>query len=257
MSFSQIMQPHGVAQFTAQGTFLYVEEAPGVVRLRSEAGQYELVKGSQILNGNLTGLITVENTGEAGQVSLKVGYGEYRPPQRDNIEISAQPPVEIAPGQGISIEYQPPVRIASGQSVTVSSQPPVQIAPGQAVSVASLPAITMEAGQSVSVEALPAVELSANQKVGLDAPVQIAAGQQIAVSNLERVSSAFQSAEVALPHTFASNAARKKLILKAPATNANPVLIGAFELPAGESITLETTAEITVTGSDAVQYIEV
>ncbi|PJC85705.1 hypothetical protein CSW98_14100 [Vibrio sp. HA2012] len=241
MSFSQIMQPHSVAQFTAQGTFLYVEEAPGTVRLRSDAGQYELVKGAQILNGNLTGLITVENTGEAGQVSLKVGNGEYRPPQRETLAISAQPPMQIAPDQGVSIDSLPPVDIAFGQSVAISSQPPVQIAPEQ----------------SVTVDSLPSLVLSAGQKIGLDAPVQIAAGQQIAISNLERVSSAFQSAQVALPHTFASNAARKKLILKAPATNVNPVLIGAYELGAGEHITLETTAEVTVTGSDAVQYIEV
>ncbi len=195
MSFSLLMLPHGVAQFTAQGTFLYVEEAPGVVRIRSENGNYELVKGSQILNKQLSGLITVENTGEAGQVSLKVGVGEYRPPQRDTIAISEQPPVEFAPGQ----------------QVTVEAQPAMEIAPGQ----------------------------------------------QVAVSNLERVSNAFGSAEVDCPHTFVSNAARKKLMLKASVFNVNPVKVGAYELHAGESLTLETTAEVTVTGSDKIQYIEV
>ena len=42
MSFKQTMPSYGVAQFTAQGTFLYVEKAPERVRLRSDAGHYEL-----------------------------------------------------------------------------------------------------------------------------------------------------------------------------------------------------------------------
>lgn len=227
MSFKQIMPSYGVAQFTAQGTFLYVEKAPGRVRLRSDAGHYELTQGSQILNGRLSGLMTVENIGDEGQISLIVGNGEYRPPQRKDMTIESQPPIEIQSGQSVAIESLPKMEIKAGQSVAIASQPAMKIAPEQSLGVNSLP------------------------------DVHLASGQQVSVSNLERVSGAFSSSEVSCPHTFASNGNRKKLIIRALETNANPVKVGALDLAAGERLTLETTAEVTVTGTDTIQYIEV
>lgn len=241
----QMMKNYERVQFIAQGDFLYVEDAPALIRITlDKGGVYELKKGSQIKAPALNGArMTVDNLGDAGLVNIMVGFGEHVPPQRDEIAISRMPKIEIEDGQKIQVSKLPKIEIKSGQNIGVSSMPPVAIKAGQSVAIESQPAIKIAPEQSVAVSNLPDVHL--------------ATGQHVSVSNLERVSGAFSSSEVTCPHTFASNGNRKKLIIRALATNENPVKVGALDLAAGEKLTLETTAEVTVTGTDTIQYIEV
>jgi hypothetical protein len=118
-------------------------------------------------------------------------------------------------------------------------KPPQQ----ESFAISSLPDVTLAAGQSVVVSELPAVGFKA--------------GQQVAVSNL--TSSLFNSAEFSAPHAFAANANRTKLMIKANASNYNSLLVGAYELNAGESIELPTTAAVTISGDTSAkfQFIEV
>jgi hypothetical protein len=197
MSFNQTMQAYERKDFMIEGDFLFVESCPANVVIYAQRGQYELTQGAQIKSDTLNGRVTVENRGEAGRVSLVVGFGEYVPPQIESLEVSAMPAVDI--------ETMPPVEI----------------------------------------ETMP--------------PVEIAQGQKIEVSNLETISTQFSSSEVSMPHSFASNSARKRLFIKANIGNLNAVQVGAFPLYAGERLELETTAAINVTGesSDKIQFIEV
>jgi hypothetical protein len=205
MSFNQTMQAYERKDFMIEGDFLFVESCPANVVIYAQRGQYELTQGAQIKSNTLNGRVTVENRGEAGRVSLVVGFGEYVPPQIESLEVSAMPAVDIE----------------------------------------TMPSVEIETMPSVEIETMP--------------PVEIAQGQKIEVSNLETISTQFSSSEVSMPHSFASNSARKRLFIKANIGNLNAVQVGAFPLYAGERLELETTAAINVTGesSDKIQFIEV
>ncbi|WP_342606956.1 hypothetical protein [Vibrio tritonius] len=238
MALKQLMQSRGRAQFLAQGDFLYVEDAPSMVRITlDKGGFYELGKGAQIKAPALNGAtITVENLGDAGQVTLMVGFGEYVPPQRDSIAVTSMPAMTIADGQAVEVSQMPAMHIASGQRIGVSSLPKVQLASGQSVSVSSLPAVKMATGQTVGVSTLPAVH--------------IAAGQSVKASL--QISGALQPKAGPMPLTIAANTVRKKIHIKASSANTAAITIaGVYELAAGETIELETTAEIALTGDAA------
>lgn len=67
-----------------------------------------------------------------------------------------------------------------------------------------------------------------------------------------QISGALQSKSGPMPLTIAANAARKKIHIKASSANTAAILIaGVYELAAGETIELETTAEIALTGDAA------
>ncbi|ELV8625617.1 hypothetical protein QNF03_002272 [Vibrio cidicii] len=217
MSFQQIMQSAGRAQFNALGDFLFVEKSPGLVLITTQTGgYYELTQGAQIKGDRVSGLITVENKGEAGEIRIKTGFGEYVPPQREAVAVSAMPALEIAPGQSVNVGVMPALQIAAGQSVNVGAMPALQIAAGQSVKVGAMPALEIAAGQSVAV----AVSSS------LNASVQV------------------------MPYTLPANPERKSVKIKAAVENAGLVtLAGVWPLAAGETIELETTAEIVLTGA--------
>ncbi|PSW06264.1 hypothetical protein [Photobacterium lipolyticum] len=126
MSFKQHMQPRQRSQFQVVGEFIYVESCSDTVLIQTERGEYRLKPGAQVLDSQLSGRVTVENLGEAGNVEIICGFGQYIPPQ-------------------------------DGQTVTVSQMPPV--------AVESLPAVTVKALPSVAVEALPKVQLETGQMV--------------------------------------------------------------------------------------------
>lgn len=123
MSFNQVMQPYERKDFLAEGDFLYVEECPSSVVIYAQRGQYTLKKGAQVKSDTIAGRITIENRGEAGAVSVVVGFGEYVAPQKDSIEVSNMPPVELADGQQIEVSNMPPVELADGQQIEVSNIP--------------------------------------------------------------------------------------------------------------------------------------
>ncbi|EGR2797599.1 hypothetical protein DU976_17260 [Vibrio navarrensis] len=249
MSFQQIMQSAGRAQFNALGDFLFVEKSPGLVLITTATGgYYELTQGAQIKGDRVSGLITVENKGEAGEIRIKTGFGEYVPPQRETVAVSAMPALEIAAGQSVNVGAMPALQIAAGQSVNVGAMPALQIAAGQSVNVGAMPALQIAAGQSVNVEAMPALEIAAGQSVNVEAmpALQIAAGQSVAVA----VSGSLNASVQVMPYTLPANPERKSVKIKAAVDNAGLVtLAGVWPLAAGETIELETTAEIVLTGA--------
>jgi hypothetical protein len=121
MSFKQTMQAFERKQFIAEGDFLYVESSPGDVVIYAERGQYRLAQGAQVLSTTLNGKLTVENRGEAGVISLVVGFGEYKPPERDSLAISSMPAVELQAGQSLAVSDLPAIELKAGQSVAVSN----------------------------------------------------------------------------------------------------------------------------------------
>lgn len=195
------MQSAGRAQFNALGDFLFIEESPGLVLITTQTGgYYELTQGAQIKGDRVSGLITVENKGEAGEIRIKTGFGEYVPPQRETVAVSAMPALEIAAGQSVNVGAMPALQIAAGQSVNVGAMPALQIAAGQSVAVAV--------------------------SGSLNASVQV------------------------MPYTLPANPDRKSVKIKAAVDNAGLVtLAGVWPLAAGETIELETTAEIVLTGA--------
>jgi len=244
MSISRLMQPGESIQFECMGDFVFVEQAPNKIRLRDGNGSYELGRGAQIKSETLKGLLYVDNLGDAGQVELITGNGEYIAPQLSKMEVTKQPPIQIDAGQSVEVSTLPAIQFDAGQSIEVSALPAIQVDAGQSIEVSALPAIQMDAGQSIEVSALPAIQMDA--------------GQSIEVSALPRANG-FVSAVGELPHTIDERLTRTTLIIKAMNANVSPVLVGVFELHAGEELTLHTTAAVSLTGDvgDKVSIIEV
>ncbi|HAS6217102.1 TPA: hypothetical protein RQK49_002032 [Vibrio vulnificus] len=227
MSFEKRMLTGARDNFTAIGDFLFVEKAAGELLITTQSGgYYVLTQGAQVKSERLAGVVTVENRGVEGDVKLKVGFGEYVPPQRDTVAVSALPAVEVSALPAVQVSSLPAVELAANQTVRVSSLPEMQLAAGQSLDVSSIPEMTIAAGQSVGVSSLPAVELKKS--------ASLAAGVH------------------AMPYTIPANAGRKKITIKALSGNTAAVTVaGAYPLEAGEKLELETTAEIQLTGDAA------
>lgn len=227
MSFEKRMLTGARDNFTAIGDFLFVEKAAGELLITTQSGGYYLLtQGAQVKSERLAGVVTVENRGVEGDVKLKVGFGEYVPPQRDTVAVSALPAVQISALPAVEVSSLPAVTLAANQTVKVSSLPKMQLAAGQSLDVSSIPEMTIAAGQSVAVSSLPAVEL--------------------------KKSAALAAGVHAMPHTIPANAGRKKITIKALSGNTAAVTVaGAYPLEAGEKLELETTAEIQLTGDAA------
>lgn len=227
MSFEKRMLTGARDNFTAIGDFLFVEKAAGELLITTQSGgYYVLTQGAQVKSERLAGVVTVENRGVEGDVKLKVGFGEYVPPQRDTVAVSALPAVQVSALPEVQVSSLPAVELAANQTVRVSSLPEMQLAAGQSLDVSSIPEMTIAAGQSVGVSSLPAVELKKS--------ASLAAGVH------------------AMPYTIPANAGRKKITIKALSGNTAAVTVaGAYPLEAGEKLELETTAEIQLTGDAA------
>lgn len=210
MSLNLYMANRQRSQFTAQGDFLFVEAATGLVQIETNTGgHYQLSQGAQIKSALLNNArVTVENLGDEGTITLKVGFGEYIAPQRESVAISSLPKVELEADQSLK--------------------------------VSELPAVTLVQGQAVNISSLPAVILQPNQSI------HVASGNQLTAHGS------------VMPLTVAANANRKGVIIKAHRDNTGVIDLAGFELAAGESLTVNTTADITLTGaaSDSAQVLE-
>ncbi|BDU42897.1 hypothetical protein [Vibrio nigripulchritudo] len=236
---------------------------------------------------------------ETGDYELEFGFGQFTPPvEGQAVNVHAMPKMQIEDGQQVDIRQLPAVKIAPDQSLGVDSLPQVEIAPNQALSVVSLPKVEIAHNQAVGVASLPRVEFAPDQRVNIGTmPVmRIAANQSVSVTQLPaltveslpavsfapdatvrighdvRISSkttvytrvrpnagALVSGENVMPFTIPATASRKKITIKAASTNTDDVLIGFYPLSAGETLTLDTAAEIAVTGAvtDKIHFIEV
>ncbi|EOS8316835.1 hypothetical protein ACNPFM_002625 [Vibrio parahaemolyticus] len=146
--------------------------------------------------------------------------------------------IEIQFGFGM---FTPPVE---GQSVVVQALPNVVIEQMPSVTVEHLPAVEIAPNQQLAVNQLPAVTLEATQVVKVD--------EQVSSNLITEAVSVF-------PHNMAQNTTRKAITIKAAKANTASVFIDAFELEAGERITIESTAAMTLTGTagDAVTIMEI
>lgn len=266
MSIKQQFQSRQRAQFQAVGEFIYIAHCPSELLIQTERGEYRLKQGAQILDDKLSGLVTVENLGDVGLVEVIVGMGRYLPPtDGQKVTVEAMPSIELARGQSLSVDAMPAMRIARGQSVDINRLPEIEIASGQRLEVSKMPAMSLASNQAVKVSSLPVMKMAANQTIGLSSPVEIASGQSLEVSASQTLpvqsvtASGINTGGGELPQTIAQNPTRQSVTIKAAKANTQAVMMGAYPLEAGETITLNTNANIELTGAagDHIQFIEV
>ncbi|MBE4580538.1 hypothetical protein [Vibrio navarrensis] len=235
------------------GQWLHLEAAEQPITLESENGdRVTLRKNAVVKSQSVIGRVLIHSTIDQ-EITLEFGYGDYTPPQNiqgQTVLVSELPAIQVAPGQSIAIESLPPVevsqlpavKIAANQSVTVNQLPAVEIAANQSVAVSQIPAVELAPEQSVKVTSLPVVRIAANQAM------KVTESDQLGV---------FDSL---LPFSVAANSERKRLYIKAKATNAQDVLInGVYPLTPGEKIELATRTAVEFTGleTDGVSILEI
>ncbi|HDM8195201.1 TPA: hypothetical protein P0E36_001323 [Vibrio harveyi] len=115
--------------------------------------------------------------------------------------------------------------------------PPVE---GQKLEVTAMPKVELEDNQQVVVSKIPKMEFADNQTV------RVHVGDNLIGRRGE------------LPLPIPANANRKGVIIKAPPSNTGLVSIKGFELAAGETVTIETTAAFELSGKapDTAQLLE-
>ncbi|MCR9312583.1 hypothetical protein [Vibrio alginolyticus] len=233
---------------TPDGNWLYLKAAQAEIEVyRESSGERVTLGKSSVFNvgeGKHLGRLLISSRTD-NQIEIQFGFGMFTPPVEGqsvvvqalpNVVIEQQPAVEIAPNQQLAVNQLPAVELAANQQLGVTMLPPVEFKAPQPVNVQSLP--------SVEVSALPAVTLEATQVVKVD----------------EQVSSGLVTEAVSVfPHNIAQNTTRKAITIKAAKANSASVFIDAFELEAGERITIESTAAMTLTGTagDAVTTMEI
>ncbi|HGS4806433.1 TPA: hypothetical protein ACMDP0_003122 [Vibrio parahaemolyticus] len=233
---------------TPDGNWLYLKSAQAEIEIyRESSGERVTLGKSSVFNvgeGKHLGRLLISSRTD-NQIEIQFGFGMFTPPVEGqsvvvqalpNVVIEQQPAVEIAPNQQLAVNQLPAVELAANQQLGVTTLPPVEFKAPQPVNVQSLP--------SVEVSALPAVTLEATQVVKVD--------KQVSGNLITEAVSVF-------PHNIAQNATRKAITIKAAKANSASVFIDAFELEAGERITIESTADMTLTGTagDAVTTMEI
>ncbi|ENP8411525.1 hypothetical protein ACEI23_000757 [Vibrio alginolyticus] len=233
---------------TPDGNWLYLKAAQAEIEIyRESSGERVTLGKSSVFNvgeGKHLGRLLVSSRTD-NQIEIQFGFGTFTPPVEGqsvvvqalpNVVIEQQPAVEIAPNQQLAVNQLPAVELAANQQLGVTTLPPVEFKAPQPVNVQSLP--------SVEVSALPAVTLEATQVVKVD--------EQVSGNLITEAVSVF-------PHNIAQNATRKAITIKAAKANGASVFIDAFELEAGERITIESTADMTLTGTagDTVTTLEI
>lgn len=250
---------------TLSSEWVFIEIAQGKVELHIESSGERVYLTQKSLFRYKNGLLGRVLITASGVVELEHGIGEFTPPiEGQSLEVSSIPAVEIAAGQELAVNSLPQVEIASGQQVSVNSMPQLEIAAGQQIAVDSLPKVQIEAGQVLAVNSLPQVEIALGQEVSINAlpQVELATGQSVVVDSLPKVVLELSSNIAAhvgeMPFSVPSNPNRKGIIIKAKSSNTGVIDLQGFELAAGESLTIETTAQIDLTGAapDAAQVLE-
>jgi hypothetical protein len=248
MSFKQFMQPRQRNQFQVMGEFLYVEACNDKVLLQTERGEYRLQQGAQIIDDNLSGLVTIENLGEAGNVEILYGFGRYVPPsdgqtvtvsQMPAVKVSELPAVEVSTLPAVKVSELPAVKVSTLPAVKVSELPAVEVSALPPVIVSELPKVKFETGQTVNVYAVTAL---------LTKPV----GGDVTDFTLLTVSDGIA--------VLANDLTRCEITIKASINNVEPIILGGvWELFAGEVLNIKSTAELNFTGvdGDKIQIMEI
>ncbi|WP_274011820.1 hypothetical protein [Vibrio parahaemolyticus] len=225
---------------TPDGNWLYLKAAQAEIEIyRESSGERVTLGKSSVFNvgeGKHLGRLLISSRTD-NEIEIQFGYGSF------------MPPVE---GQSVVVQALPNVVIEHMPSVTVEHLPAVEIAPNQQLTVSALPAVELAANQKLAVTSLPSVEVSTLPAVTLEATQVVKVDEQVSSNLITEAVSVF-------PHNMAQNATRKAITIKAAKANTASVFIDAFELEAGERITIESTAAMTLTGTagDAVTIMEI
>ncbi|HFD4045054.1 TPA: hypothetical protein ACF3XP_004389 [Vibrio parahaemolyticus] len=225
---------------TPDGNWLYLKAAQAEIEIyRESSGERVTLGKSAVFNvgeGKHLGRLLISSRTD-NEIEIQFGYGSF------------MPPVE---GQSVVVQALPNVVIEHMPSVTVEHLPAVEIAPNQQLAVSALPAVELAANQKLAVTSLPSVEVSTLPAVTLEATQVVKVDEQVSNGLVTEAVSVF-------PHNIAQNATRKAITIKAAKANSASVFIDAFELEAGERITIESTADITLTGTagDTVTIMEI
>ncbi|WP_045608042.1 hypothetical protein [Vibrio parahaemolyticus] len=225
---------------TPDGNWLYLKAAQAEIEIyRESSGERVTLGKSAVFNvgeGKHLGRLLISSRTD-NEIEIQFGYGSF------------MPPVE---GQSVVVQALPNVVIEHMPSVTVEHLPAVEIAPNQQLAVSVLPAVELAANQKLAVTSLPSVEVSTLPAVTLEATQVVKVDEQVSSNLITEAVSVF-------PHNMAQNATRKAITIKASKANTASVFVDAFELEAGERITIESTAAMTLTGSagDAVTIMEI
>ncbi|EKL9831902.1 hypothetical protein ACS0KU_003856 [Vibrio alginolyticus] len=233
---------------TPDGNWLYLKAAQAEIEIyRESSGERVTLGKSSVFNvgeGKHLGRLLISSRTD-NQIEIQFGFGTFTPPvEGQSVVVQALP--------NVVIEQQPAVEIAPNQQVAVSQLPAVHIAANQQLAVSALPAVELAANQKLAVTSLPSVEVSALPAVTLEAAQVVKVDEQVSGNLITEAVSVF-------PHNIAHNATRKAITIKAAKANSASVFIDAFELEAGERITIESTADMTLTGTagDTVTTMEI
>ncbi|EGQ8523090.1 hypothetical protein ACX06_08170 [Vibrio parahaemolyticus] len=225
---------------TPDGNWLYLKAAQAEIEIyRESSGERVTLGKSSVFNvgeGKHLGRLLISSRTD-NEIEIQFGYGSF------------MPPVE---GQSVVVQALPNVVIEHMPSVTVEHLPAVEIAPNQQLAVSALPAVELAANQKLAVTSLPSVEVSTLPAVTLESTQVVKVDEQVSSNLITEAVSVF-------PHNMAQNTTRKAITIKAAKANTASVFIDAFELEAGERITIESTAAMTLTGTagDAVTIMEI
>ena len=233
---------------TPDGNWLYLKAAQAEIEIyRESSGERVTLGKSSVFNvgeGKHLGRLLISSRTD-NQIEIQFGFGTFTPPvEGQSVVVQALP--------NVVIEQQPAVEIAPNQQLAVSQLPAVHIAANQQLAVSALPAVELAANQKLAVTSLPSVEVSALPAVTLEAAQVVKVDEQVSGNLITEAVSVF-------PHNIAQNATRKAITIKAAKANSASVFIDAFELEAGERITIESTADMTLTGTagDTVTTMEI
>ncbi|XYC10890.1 hypothetical protein ACSTJ9_07820 [Vibrio parahaemolyticus] len=225
---------------TPDGNWLYLKAAQAEIEIyRESSGERVTLGKSSVFNvgeGKHLGRLLISSRTD-NEIEIQFGYGSF------------MPPVE---GQSVVVQALPNVVIEHMPSVTVEHLPAVEIAPNQQLAVSALPAVELAANQKLAVTSLPSVEVSTLPAVTLESTQVVKVDEQVSSNLITEAVSVF-------PHNMAQNTTRKAITIKAAKANTASVFVDAFELEAGERITIESTAAMTLTGTagDTVTIMEI
>ncbi|ELK9266507.1 hypothetical protein [Vibrio alginolyticus] len=233
---------------TPDGNWLYLKAAQAEIEIyRESSGERVTLGKSSVFNvgeGKHLGRLLISSRTD-NQIEIQFGFGTFTPPvEGQSVVVQALP--------NVVIEQQPAVEIAPNQQLAVNQLPAVELAANQQLGVTTLPPVEFKAPQPVNVQSLPSVEVSALPAVTLEAAQVVKVNEQVSGNLITEAVSVF-------PHNIAQNATRKAITIKAAKANSASVFIDAFELEAGERITIESTADMTLTGTagDTVTTMEI
>lgn len=241
MIINQTLLVGAEPKFSAEGSFIYVDSADGLIEITTDSGRnYSLNRWDQLQvpEGETFNEISVRNMHDAdNHIVIKTGHGKFYPANDGGSTfavITDMPNLQMSAGQSFSIDNFPQVQSVKQSGlfdVSVNNLPAIQ-----PVSQSGIWSAQQAGLWDVSINNLPTVQKVDVIKSAVYTPLDKAD---------------FTSGN----YVVSENLTRKTLIIKASPLNNDAVWIGSgadngLPLFAGEQIELSTTAEINLFAVD-------